>query len=112
MQRGWFIPERLLVFEDIFVALLSHLCSEANIVGLYDVVMVSTGATYPQKCELSHQKIIAILQRNRAIEVGEEDKLGVLEREVQSLELVIGCGSHVGGVVLKVSVRLGMLTML
>jgi hypothetical protein len=51
---------------------------------------------------IAHHVIIAVLQCDSAIEIGEEDELGVLERELERLE--IGSG-HFEWLLEKVDVR-------
>lgn len=74
----------LLAVEDILVALLALLGAVANGVGLVYVSGSIVGSFgYPR----SYHEIIAVLQCDGAIEIGEEDEFGVLEGELERLEV-------------------------
>ena len=84
------LPECILAFEDIAVALSSLLAAEADVVGLaYESMMpylVFNGVLY--------HEIIAVLQCDCAIEIREENELWVLEWLVHGLEIGNRCGPH------------------
>lgn len=90
MKLRCHLPECILGFEHIAVALSSLVATEANVVGLAYWSTMS----YLLKSYSPYHEVIAILQCDCAIEVREEDEFWVLERLVHGLKVRHWCGHH------------------
>lgn len=81
----------LLAVKDVLVALLALFGAIAD--GVCLSLSVSDALVMSRESKVfrqSYHEIIAVLESDSTVEVGEEDELGVLERETESREIAVG----------------------
>lgn len=81
----------LLAVKDVLVALLALFSAIAD--GVCLSLSVSVALVTSRKLKAFrhfYHEIIAVLESDGTVEVGEEDELGVLERETESREIAVG----------------------